>query len=133
MTTATGLCFWPSLSGLTDHPSGELLRYMAGIGATLLVAYAIEVSTVVRANYARRARLANWVGAVVGVGSCGLVAILVSLALAERADVRHWGRVDDGVMAFAAGSLTLLGISIVLMPLLHYEWLHAPVEEPDDD
>jgi hypothetical protein len=126
-----GLCLCWGLAILAAEPSAELLRYMAAIGATLLIAYAIEMSAVVRADYVRSPLRESWIGFVVGLGVCGLAAIVVSLALGERSEAHDWLWVDQGAFAFATGALFMLGVLVTLLPSLHYEWLR-PAPPADD-
>jgi hypothetical protein len=125
-----GLALWLPLAVLAERVSAELLRYMAAIGATLLIAYAIEMSAVVRVDYVRTPIRENWIGFIVGIGFCGLMAIILSLALGERA-VKHWLWADQAAFAFAAGALFMLGLLVTLLPSLHYEWLRPG--SPADD
>jgi hypothetical protein len=131
VTVGLGLSLWPIGAAVAEKPSAELLRYMAGIGATLLIAYAIEMSAVVRTEYVRSSMRENWIGFIVGIGVGGLMAVAVALGLAERAEVNHRLWVDQALFAFATGGLLMLGLIVTLLPALHYEWLRpAP---PTDD
>jgi hypothetical protein len=116
------LCIGSAVARLAERPSPELLRYMAAIGATFLIAYAIEFSAVVRDAYRRSAKRESWIGSAVGFGAAGLFAIVASLALAERAEVQHWGWLDSGVFAFSIVALCLLGMLLVALPALAYDW-----------
>jgi Kef-type K+ transport system membrane component KefB len=127
----TGLLARWLLAVLAARPSGELLRDMAVIGATLLIAYAIEMSAVVRVERVRTPNRENWIGFVVGSGVSGLIAIIISLGLAERAEVNHWIWLDQAAFAFAAMAFLGLGLLVALLPWLHYEWSRP--EAPDDD
>jgi hypothetical protein len=116
------LLAWPALAHVARLPSPELLRYMAAIGATLLIAYGIETSAAVRVTTPGRDPAEElWIGVVVGSGAAGLLGIIVSLALAERAEVGHWAWADDLAFAFAASSLLFLGLFVVLLPVFRYE------------
>ncbi len=126
-----GLVLWPITAALAERPSAEFLRYMAGIGATLLIAYAIEMSAVVRGDHVRTPVRENSIGGIVGIGVSGLMAIAASLALAERAEVGHWLWADRAVFAFATGALLMLGLVVTLLPAFHYEWLR-PAPPADD-
>lgn len=106
---------------------------MAGIGATLLIAYAIEISTFIRADYVRTPQRESWIGFVVGISVCGLAAIVVSLAMAERAEVGHWIWLDTAALAFSAISLFMLGLVVALLPALYYEWWRAVHIDPSED
>jgi len=129
---ALGLCFWPILSTLASQPSAQLLRYMGALGATMLVAYAIESSAAVRSTRFRDPTQERWIGALVGSASAGLLGIITALSLGERAAVGHWSWADDLAFAFAFGSLALLGIFVVLLPFLTYEWSRLSNLDGDD-
>jgi hypothetical protein len=118
LMTAAGLGF------VAPRPSDSLLRSLAEIGAALLIAYAIEISWLVRASRARplaerEARL----GVFVGLGAAGLLGIALALAIAEPASEHHWTRLDEIAFAWAIVSLGMLGLVVVLQPLITHEWL----------
>lgn len=129
----TAACLWPTLSAVAELPSPALLRYMAGIGATLLVAYAVESASAVKASRIRSPKQENWIGAIVGAAASGVVGIGISLSLAERARVGHWGWFDDLAFAFAVSSLIFLALFVVLLPLLSYEELRGALRDEEDD
>jgi hypothetical protein len=121
---------WYLFARVAERPSAELLRYMAAIGATFLIAYAVECSAPMRERRRLSRRQKNWVGNVTGAGAAGMLGIIVALALAERAEVGHWTSLDALFLSFAAGSLILLGFLVVFLPTVAYEWSQL---DPDGD
>lgn len=118
------LCLWAALLFTDPKPSPELLRSLAGLGATLFIAYAVETSWIVRATRdrdldERQGRL----GTMVGFGTAGLIGIAFALALSERAGAHHWIFLDELAFAWAVASLGMFGIVVVLQPLLIHEWM----------
>jgi hypothetical protein len=99
-----------------------MLRDLAQIGATLFVAYAVEVSWLEKVSPVQTAARERWIGIVLGVGACGLLGIIVSLGLAERAAVGHWAWLDEIAFAGVSASLGLLAMVVALCPLLVHEW-----------
>lgn len=126
------LCLWPALSQLAEKPSAGLLLAIAGIGATLLVAYSIEAAAVSRKSFSRSQGNEAWLGSLVGAGTAGLIGLVIALGLAERASVDHWGMADDMAFALAVGSLLLLALVVVLFPWLSHEWVRIGHFDSDD-
>ena len=127
---AFGLFLSVGLSSIAEQPSAELLRYMAAIGSTLLIAYAIEFASLLRDPRPRSWKREVAVGAVVGIAGCGLAGIVLSLALGERAEVHHWSALDELLFGLASCSLFFLAWAVVLLPLDAYE---QSVERSDPD
>jgi hypothetical protein len=129
---------WWLVSFLTMPPSPELLRNLAQIGATLLVAYGVEVGWAARSTRSRGARKQFWVGFVVGIGSAGLLGIVGSLVISERV-ADHWAQIDKLAFSWVVSSLGLLGILVVSLPSIVYAWSaeiqrEAAIDvDPDDD
>lgn len=88
----------------------------------MLIAYAVESASVARSPFVRSETRENWIGGIIGAGSCGFLEIVVALALAERAEVGHWIWLDELAFSFAAGSQLLFGAFVVALPYLAYEW-----------
>lgn len=114
-------------------PSAELLRYLAAIGATLLIAHAVEASAAVRASRGRGAAEETWVGYFVGAAGGGLLGIALALGLAERAEVGHWTWLDELAFAISIGSILMLGLLIAGLPYLAYEWTRQSHLNDEDD
>jgi uncharacterized membrane protein YfcA len=104
---------------------------LAQIGATLLIAYAVQMSWVLQVSRRRDSDRENWVGLATGIGVCALIGILMALALADHHESLNW------LEAFAFGwvvvSNALLGIWIAFQPWAMYHWTHSlNTEYPDE-
>jgi hypothetical protein len=107
-----------------DEPSPELLETLGQIGATLLIAYVLEVSWLVKASRKRPLEeRENRLGAFLGIGAAGLISIAIALLLAGRADHGDWKWWDELGLGFVVGPLLMAGIVVALQPLLTHEWL----------
>lgn len=122
----------PLISSASVEPSAELLRALGQIGATLLIAYAVEVSWLLKVSRARSERRATWVGYVSAIGTFGLIGIALALALSEHG-ASSYSLIAQFALCVALFSLLLLGALVALLPLLVYEWAHASrTEYPDE-
>jgi hypothetical protein len=101
---------------------GHTSAALAQIGATLLVAYAVQMSWVLQVSHKRGPQRENWVGVTTGIGLSALVGIVLSLALADHQEAFNWFE------AFAFGWVlmanALLGVWIALQPWAMYHWTH---------
>jgi hypothetical protein len=98
-------------SALFDElePSPELLRVMAGIGASFFLAYVIE---------------ATWIlGILMGLAAAGLLGVILALILSERPAGESFGRAEDVNFWLSAVSLTGLGLLVALQPGVTHIWL----------
>jgi hypothetical protein len=104
---------------------------LAQIGATLLVAYAVQMSWVLENSRKRGADRENWVGFATGVGVCALGGIGIALALSG-----HHGSLNPFEQlgfAWALVSIGVLGGWIAIQPWAMYEWTHwFNAEYPDE-
>lgn len=104
---------------------------LAQIGATLLVAYAVQMSWVLKVSRIRGSDRENWVGITTGVGACALSGILVSLALAGHHEPYNW--LEAFAFGWAVIGTALLGIWIAFQPWAMYHWTHMfNTEYPDE-
>jgi hypothetical protein len=107
------------------RPSAGTLRSASEICATLLIAYAIEVSWLIRAS--RRRDLEereSRLGAFTAVGAAAALAVLFSLILADRLEAGHWILIDDFGLGWVVASLFMLGIMVVMQPWMTHEWMY---------
>jgi hypothetical protein len=110
---------------------GETFGDIAQIGATLLVAYAVETSWWLKTSRKRGARRENWVGFVVGIGLGGFLGIASAVALSAHDGSLNW--IEAFGLAWSAVSLLLLGLLVATLPLLIYEWTHyLQTDNPDE-
>jgi hypothetical protein len=100
-------------------PSPDLLRTMALIGASFILAYVVEaVWLVQRVEIASQDEHEEWLGFLTGVGIAGLLGMTAALLVAEHRAAGYDNTLDDVGAAWAAVSLAILGGLIVLQPLL---------------
>lgn len=102
--------------------SDDALAAIAQVGATLLVAYAVEMSWLIKTSKVRGGNRENWVGFVVGIGLCSALGIVFAIAFIGQASTSF-------IEAFAATrmifSLGFLGLLVAFLPYVLYEWVHA--------
>jgi amino acid transporter len=109
------------------HAAGAL----AQIGATLLVAYAVQMSWALQASRKRGSDRENWVGVTSGVGLCALIGILLALALAGHREPLNW--LESFAFGWVVVATALLGIWIAFQPWAMYHWTHLfNTEYPDE-
>jgi hypothetical protein len=107
---------------------------MAGACASFLLAYAIEISSIFGASRSRGSLQQSTIGSVVSIAASGLLSMFAFLYLSARLNAGGWGWPEDLLFAFAFASLALLGMCIVLLPYVRYEWeRQARIGPPDDD
>ncbi len=97
--------------------SAELLRTIAVIGASLVLAYVIEAVWLV-GRVERDDEFEEWLGFVTGVGIAGFLGVVFALLLAEHRAVGHSNFIDEIGVAWVAVSLFVLGSVLVIQPLL---------------
>jgi uncharacterized membrane protein YfcA len=103
----------------------------AQIGATLLVAYAVQTGWVVQTSRKRGADRENWVGMTSGVGCCALVGILVALCLAPHQEPLDL--LEGFGFAWAVTSIAFLGLWTALQTWATYGLAHKfNTEYPDE-
>jgi hypothetical protein len=124
VVSGLAILLWVAFEMWSVDPTPGVLSSLAEIGATLLIAYVIEISWLVRASRTRRLEeRESRLGALTGVGYAGLLGIGASLALSERATAHHWTWLDGLGFGFAVGSLAMLGLMVVMQPMLTHEWM----------
>ena len=114
------------------HPTAGTLESAAQISATLLIAYAVETSWLIRASRhrpssEREARL----GSLTAVGLAAGLGILFSLALADRVQAHHWIWLDFLGLGWVVGSIFFLGSFVVLQPWVTHEWMYEDATRTD--
>ncbi|MFT3862719.1 MAG: hypothetical protein QM729_00475 [Solirubrobacterales bacterium] len=125
------VCTYAVLSYFSTSPSPELAGDLAQIGATLLVAYGVEVSWLVKASRARGADRENWIGFVAALAFCGLLGIGVALGLSGLHGSMTW--FERCLFAWSVSTLGLLGAFVALSPAISYDWSHALRAEYSDE
>lgn len=110
--------------------SDDALAAISQVGATLLVAYAVEMSWFVKASRARDKNREDWVGFVTGVGLCSAVGIGVAIASIGRESTNFFEALAGTWMLFSLG---LLGLLVASLPYFLYEWVHTLHTEYSDE
>ncbi|HEY5816475.1 MAG TPA: hypothetical protein VIS95_09095 [Solirubrobacterales bacterium] len=98
-------------------PSPDLLRNLAMIGTTLLLAYVVEAVWLVQ-RVERDDEFEEWLGFVTGAGIAGFLGVVFALLLSEHRLAGHANFIDRIGVAWVAISLLILGGVLVLQPLL---------------
>jgi hypothetical protein len=113
------------------EPTSHLCEALAQIGATLLVAYAVETSWVLQSSRRRGSDRENWVGVMAGLGGFALLGIGFALALSSYRD--PFSLLQELGFAWAIVSIGMLGIWVAIQPWAMYEWTHSlNTEYPDE-
>ncbi len=112
--------------------SGVLLSNVAQIAATLLVAYAVETSWLLKVDRRRGEDSENWAGIAAGVGSAGLLGIAFAIALSGQDGQRTM--LESFLIGWTFVSTGMLGLIAALLPYAMYGWVHAlNAEYAEDD
>ena len=126
------------ISALTGYAVNQFFSDPAGtseplaqIGATLLVAYAVQAGWVIQTSRKRGAERENWVGLTAGIGCSALVGIFVALCLSAQEE--PLGLLGGFGFAWAVVSVGLLGLWTALQPWAMYDLNHSfNTEYPDE-
>jgi threonine/homoserine/homoserine lactone efflux protein len=111
--------------------SNQALSSIAQIGATLLIAYAVETSWFIKQSRIRDSGRENWVGFVTGVGISSAFGIAFAVALINRHGSPSF--LESAVAMWTLFSTGFLALLVALLPYFLYEWVHAiNTEYPDE-
>jgi hypothetical protein len=125
------LLFAYATNRLVSAPSGRFFDNVAQIGATLLVADAVQTGWFLQNSRKRGADRENWIGVMAGLSGCALIGITIALLLSDHQGSYAW--FEQIGFGWVVVSLFLLGASIALQPLTTYEWVHSlSTEYPDE-
>jgi high-affinity Fe2+/Pb2+ permease len=113
------------------YPSPELLRAMAGVGASFFLAYVIETTWMVSRAPPDDSR-GDWLGFVTGLAVAGLIGIAAALLSAEHRAAGHGNLLDDLGMWWSVFSLGFLGLMVALQPHITHTWMLSD-RAPDGD
>lgn len=97
--------------------SPDLLRTIATIGTTLLLAYVVETVWLVQ-RAQRDDEYEEWLGFVTGAGIAGFLGVVFALLLSEHRAAGHANFIDEIGVAWVAVSLLILGAALIAHPLL---------------
>lgn len=112
-------------------PPDETFGDLSQIGATLLVAYAVETSWWLKVAHRHTRERENWVGAVVGIGFAGVVGIACALVLSTHSGSLNW--LQGLAYTWCLLTSLLLGSLVAVLPLLIYEWTRELPPHPPDE
>jgi drug/metabolite transporter (DMT)-like permease len=111
--------------------SSEALSDIAQIGATLLVAYAVEMAWFVKESRTRGRKRENWVGFVAGIGFSSALGIMSAVALVSHEGSSNF--LEAVGLVWTLFSVGLLGLLVALLPYLLYDLVHTlHAEYPDE-
>lgn len=108
------------------YPSPDLMRSIAEIGATLLVAWTVEAAWMATNNAREGDEREDWLGSIAGFGICGLLALVVALAVAEHRAAGHGNLLDDIGLWWSVVALVALGAVVVMHPVIVERWTAEP-------
>jgi hypothetical protein len=115
---------------LDANLSDDTLAVIAQVGATLLVAYAVEAGWFIKASSTRGRDRENWIGVVTAIGLSSAVGITFAIAFIDLTTTAFIEALASAWMIF---SLVLLGALVAVMPYVLYEWVHViHTEYPDE-
>jgi hypothetical protein len=119
------------INWLFSDPTGQLCGSLAQVGATLLVAYALQIGWVLENSRKRGVNRENWVGLTMGLACSALVGIGIALALSTRSGALDLAQGFG--FAWTVVSVAMLGVSVALAPWAMYHWTHSfNTEYPDE-
>jgi cation transport ATPase len=105
----------------------EVLRTLAVIGATLLVAYEVIASTIIlKAQVESRDKRQERLGALVGIGASGMIGIANALVLSERTCVDNPGLLEELAFAWTAASLLMFLVFVAFQADAIDSWAEPP-------
>jgi cytochrome bd-type quinol oxidase subunit 2 len=110
--------------------SNEALSDLAQIGATLLIAYAIETSWFVKESRTRGRERENWIGFVAGIGLSSVIGIAIAIALVGAKSSSFLATLGVTWMLFSLGFLSVL---VACWPYVIYSWVHSIRAEYSDE
>lgn len=128
---ASTAVLWPFFYWAKPAIPAETFDAAAQIGATLLIAYAVETSWWLKASRYRSSNRENWVGYASGIGTCGFIGVSACLVLSTSPQSLSW--FESYWATWSLFTLMLLGGLVGTLPLLIYEWTHSlQAEYPDE-
>lgn len=123
MIFISSMC-WFFCAQLNVRANADVLRTLAEIGATLLVAYGIVASNVVSAAQAEvQEKRKERVGAFIGIGCAGLIGIISALVLSQRAWVANPSWLEEFGFGWTVGSLAMFFVMVAFQADVVDSWL----------
>ncbi len=113
------------------NPSTELLRTMAGIGASFFLAYVIEATWLAQ-RFPKNERSEDFLGLLTGLAVSGLAGVVFALFLSEAAPSGPLKGSHGFYFWWSLISLGGLGLLVALQPALTHLWIHENGEDSRD-
>jgi hypothetical protein len=110
-----------ALRAHVKHPQPEFLSDLAGIGATIFVAYVIEMSVIVLWATRYDAEDDAVSGETVGFGLAAFLGVGFALALTNHGHTHALTFIEELGLSWALVSLAMLGLLVAAYPLMLYE------------
>jgi hypothetical protein len=102
---------------------------MAGVGASLFLAYVVE-ATWLAARFDLNRRSEAFLGFITGLAIWGFVGVGLLLYLSEGHLTGPLYGNDSRYFWISTSSLALLGLSVAFQPAVTHTWLHASKKQP---
>jgi Kef-type K+ transport system membrane component KefB len=112
-------------------PSPEAAGTLAQVGATILVAYGVEASWLLKSSHVRSRNREAGVGTASGIAFCGLIGIACAVALSSEGH-NSQSVFQKLLLGWILASFLFLGVFVALVPNLVYDWTHQ-MDSPADD
>jgi hypothetical protein len=117
---------WVSFGALDVRPRAEVLRALAEIGATLLVAYGLVANSIISAARVEpRDKHKERLGALAGIGASGLIGIAAALVLSERVWVIDPSWLEELAFGWTSASFLMFLAMIVFQADAMESWEKA--------
>jgi hypothetical protein len=104
------------------EPSPELLRTLAGIGASIFLAYVIE-ATWLATRFDANKRSEYFLGAITGLAALGFLGVAFALWLSDRPSSESFRHTEDFYLWFSLLGLGALGLLVAFQPFITHTWL----------
>lgn len=104
------------------EPSPELLRTLAGIGASFFLAYVIEATWLATQFKANR-QSEYFLGVITGLAALGFLGVAFVLWLSDQPRQESFGHTEDFYLWFSLFALGALGLLVAFQPFITHTWL----------
>jgi asparagine N-glycosylation enzyme membrane subunit Stt3 len=131
LTLALGFVALETSRSFFRDPSPNLLIGIAGVGATIYIAYIVGMASLLRETKVRGGERANFVGFLTAFGVCGFFGIGIALVLAGRRD-RSMLWIEQFGFAWGSISLFFLGGMVSALPLIAYDAIRNEHVNPEE-
>jgi hypothetical protein len=123
------IAFWAAAeSSSVVHPSAQLFRDLAQLGAAIFIAFAIATAGAATFTGGELKLHVNWLGAACGLGLSGFLGIAASVALAAYREAGHSSWFDIFGLCWAGVSILLLGCFVAVLPYATFRWSKSSLQ-----